>query len=220
MWSFATSRVNCLSLRWSVVCHSTQYLFGMPFSTSFWPFCRCTHSAPGDQLPGSRLSRIYMIYTHDTWRTVCHKIFEPFAARHLNRLPQDIYTVCLYTWREISEPKAGIACLWLSHTRVMATARKGHTKCSPKQTASSHFVLENVPPICPQSMEKFNHLHSLFASALRHAAYDCPIGKPYKTTGNHVCPIENNVPLWKTMVSNGSPKENHRFFKENMVDQR
>ena len=92
------------------------------------------------------LSRNLNRLPQDIW-TVCHKIFEPFATRHLNRLPQDIWTVCLYTWLRISEPKAGIACLWLSHTRVMATARKGHTKCSPKQTTSSHFVLENVPPI-------------------------------------------------------------------------
>ena len=65
-------------------------------------------------------------------RIVCRKIFEPFAARYLNRLPQDIWTVC----HKIFEPFAYIpapkmphgqssqACLWPFPTRIMETASK------------------------------------------------------------------------------------------------
>ena len=112
----------------------------------------------------------------DIW-TVCHKISKPFATRHLNRLPQDIYTVCLYTC-----PRDLLNSL---HKPVYGFSTRGSWKWLEKHPRNVGKNKQHPVIFCwtmfPQSMEEISHRHSLFACALPHAAYDFPIGKPYET---------------------------------------
>ena len=131
----------------------------------------------------------YIKCIHNTWRakmakniwTVCHKVFKPFAIRYLNRLPQDIWTVCHKTFIPFAYIPASEmlfeAWQWLLHTWITEPARKEIAKCWQKISISVIFWWT----MCPQSMEKISHRHSLFACALPHTVYDFPIGKPYET---------------------------------------
>ena len=135
----------------------------------------------------------YIKCIHNTWRakiakniwTVCHKVFKPFAIRYLNRLPQDIWTVCHKTFIPFAYIPEAEKPLNNLHKSVYGFSTRGSWKRlekPPRNVGKSkqHPVIF-CWTMCPQSMEKISHRHSLFARALPHAAYDFPKGKPYET---------------------------------------